>query len=221
MAGFIFFVDYAIFRIYLCLYLVMFKDKGKLLLVFILILAAVLRFAFLTRHDPYTDEVLLGVRAIGMVDYDASNLQTTPWQWVKIVPWWMHLSFHDHPILFFWLQHVSMAFFGENMLGVRLPAALAGIASVYLIYLLAAKLIDKRAGYVAAAVLAAQSYHVWVSRAGLQDGLVIFFSLLILWLWILALQKDKWWLWVLWGASLGLGVITKFTILNLKVFGQA
>lgn len=195
------------------MFLAMFKDKGKLLLVSILVLAAILRLAFLTRHDPYTDEVLLGVRAIGMIDYDASDLQTTPWQWVKTVPWWMHLSFHDHPVLFFLLQHISIAIVGENMFGVRLPAVLAGIASVYLIYLAAAKLINKRAGFIAAAILAAQSYHVWVSRVGLQDGPVIFFSLLILWLWILALEKDKWWLWVLWGVALGLGVITKFTVL--------
>lgn len=194
-------------------YFAMFNDKKKLLLAFILVLSAMLRFIFITRHDPYTDEVLLGVRAIGMVDYDASDLQTTPWQWVESVPGWMHLSFHDHPVLFFLFQNLTLSIFGENMFGLRLPAVLAGIASVYLIYLLASKLMNKQAGFIAAAILAVQSYHIWVSRVGLQDGLMILFFLLTVWLWILALQNDKWWLWILWGTSLGLGLITKFTIL--------
>lgn len=189
-----------------------FKEKQFLILIAILLLAVVLRFVFVGAHDPYTDEVLLGFRAIGMIDYDVSLVQSTPWQWVDIVPGWMHLSFHDHPVLFFLAQHFSIRVFGENMLALRLPAVLAGFGSVFLIYLLAGQLINKKAGYISAIVLAVQSYHVWVSRLGIQDGLVIFFSLLILWLWMQSLEKDNKWLWILWGASLGLGIITKLTV---------
>ncbi|MDP2684216.1 MAG: glycosyltransferase family 39 protein [bacterium] len=187
--------------------------KPILLLVIILFLAIFLRFYNVTIHDPYTDEVLLGFRAIKMIDYDLSLVQTTPWQWVDSVPGWMRLSFHDHPILFFLMQHISIRTFGENMLALRLPSILTGIASVYMIYLLASRLINKRAGYIAGSLLAVGSYHVWVSRLGIQDGAVIFFTLLILWLWIKALEEDKKYLWILWGAALGLGIITKLTIL--------
>lgn len=188
-------------------------NKKYIIIAIIFILAAFLRFYAVSNHDPYTDEVLLGFRAIKMIDYDLSLVQTTPWQWVESVPGWMRLSFHDHPILFFLLQNIAIRVLSESMLALRLPSVLAGIASVILIYLIAARLLNKRAGYIAGSILAVQSYHVWVSRLGIQDGAVIFFSLLILWLWIKALERDKKHWWILWGAALGLGVITKLTIL--------
>ena len=114
-----------------------FKKKENVILALILVVAAGLRLVSLSIPDGYTDEVLLGVRAIGMVDYDSSDLQTTPWQWVETVPWWMHLSFHDHPVLFFILQNLTIRLFGENVFALRLPAALLGIAAVFLIYLVA------------------------------------------------------------------------------------
>ena len=175
--------------------------------------AAILRLAFVSVHDPYTDEVLLGFRAIKLIDYDLSLVQTTPWQWVETVPVWMRLSFHDHPILFFFLQNLSIRALGESMLALRLPSVVSGIASVFLIYLVASHLLNRRAGYIAAALLAVQSYHTWVSRLGIQDGAVIFFSLLILWLWLKALEQNKRLWWLLWGMALGLGVITKLTVL--------
>src|SRR3989338_5253641 len=190
-----------------------FKSKGFLLIIAIIFLASFLRFFNVDSHDPYTDEVLTGFRAISMIDYDLSLVQTTPWQWVDKVPWWMHLSFHDHPILFFLIQHISIGILGENMLGLRSPSVLFGIASVFLIYLIATRLINKRAGYIAGLLFSMQSYHVWVSRLGIQDGTVIFFSLLILFLWIKALDENKLYLWILWGITLGLGIITKLTVL--------
>lgn len=190
-----------------------FKKKENVILMLILVLAACLRLFFLTVPDGYTDEVLLGVRAIGMIDYDSSDLQTTPWQWVDAVPGWMHLSFHDHPILFFLLQNFTIKLFGENMFALRLPSALLGIIAVFLIYLVAEKLLNKKAALLAAALLAVQSYHIWVSRLGIQDGLVITLSLLIWWLWLKAVEKKDWRWWCIWGAVLGLGVIAKYTIL--------
>jgi hypothetical protein len=80
-------------------------------------------------------------------------------------------------------------------------------------YLIVQKLINKKAGYIAASILSVQSYHIWVSRIGIQDGGVIFFGLLIIWLWLEALDKNKLYLWCLWGVALGLGIITKLTIL--------
>jgi len=190
-----------------------FKKRSFLLIIAIIFLASFLRFFNVDAHDPYTDEVLTGFRAIKMIDYDLSLVQTTPWQWVDAVPGWMHLSFHDHPILFFLMQHTSIRVLGETMLALRLPSVLAGVGSVLLIYLIAAHLINKRAGYIAGALLSVQSYHIWVSRLGIQDGAVILFLLLVLWLWIKALEDGKKYLWILWGAALGLGIITKLTIL--------
>ena len=178
----------------------------------ILALALFLRVFSLTHHDVYTDEALLAFRAIGLIDYDAAFIQTTPWQWFPTVPWWARLSFHDDPILFFLLEHWSMSLLGVNLIAVRLPAVLAGVGSVAIIYLIGKRLAGEKAGLIAASLLAVSSYHVWVSRVGLQDGVVIVVTMLTLWLVMKAREDDPRW-WLAAGASLGLGIITKYSIL--------
>lgn len=182
----------------------------KHLIFFALLIAFFLRIYGITLHDSYTDEAILGFRAIELVDYDGSLLQTTPWQWLPTVPWWAHLSLHDHPIGFFLLQHAFIRAFGENLLAVRLPAVLSGIASVAFLFFIGKKLFDENIGLLAAGLLAVSSYHLWVSRLGLQDGVVIFLLLLALWLLLKTKDDARWWLLV--GAAIGLGVIIKYTI---------
>lgn len=177
-----------------------------------MIIASILRFANITFHDSYTDEVLYAIRSVELMDYVAATHQTTPWEWLSTVPWWGRLSYHDHPILFFLIEHVSIKAIGETIFAVRLPAVLTGIASVYLVYAIGKKLHSSRFGLIAGSIIAIQSYHVWVSRVGIQDGTALFFILLILWFWIQALDNKNKWYWFGWGTSLGLGILTKYTV---------
>lgn len=186
------------------------QKKSIGILVGIFLFASLLRFAYITRHDSYTDEAILALRAIGLMDYDASPMQTTPWQWFPAVPWWARLSLHDHPLGFLVLQHWAMQFLGETVLAARFPAVLAGIASVYLVYCLGRKLFGEKAGLLAAALSAVQSYLLWVSRLGIQDGVVIVILLLALWLLFSIREKPRNWLWL--GVVSGLGIVTKYTI---------
>ncbi len=179
----------------------------------IVLVASFLRLFQLTFHDPLTDEVLYGFRSIGLIDYVAAYTQTTPWQWYSQVPWWAHISFHDHPIFFFLVQHVFLNVFGETVFAFRLPAALAGIGSVIVMFLLGKRYAGKKAGIIAAVILAVQSHHLWVSRIGLQDGFVIFLMLFCLLLFDHALENKKWFPW--WGVLLGLAILTKYTTLIL------
>lgn len=193
------------------------RAKKRHIIVLISVLAVLLRLVQVYDHDSYTDEAVLAFRAIGMIDYDAAPQQTTPWQWLKEVPWWAHLSFHDHPIFFFLLQNVSMRLVGENLLGARLPAVLAGIASVYMAYLLGAAYWRPRAGIIAAAFLAVHSYHVWVSRLGLQDGVVVLELLIFLYALTRVPRDPRWW-YGAW-ALFGIGIITKYTTLIFAPIG--
>lgn len=181
------------------------------LLFLIVALSFALRIYNISYHDSYTDEVLYAFRAIGMIDYDTSPTQTTPWQWFEDVPWWARLSFHDHPPLFFLIEHLSMKLFGINLIAVRLPVVLFGVGSVILLFLLAKKMFNERVALFAALILGVSSYHVWVSRIGIQDGMVIFLILLIIWLWLKAIENKKYLLWC--GVAIGVGILTKYTIL--------
>ncbi|NUM25102.1 MAG: glycosyltransferase family 39 protein [Candidatus Buchananbacteria bacterium] len=190
------------------------KLFSYLLLGLIIFTAGFLRFYQLDHSDVINDEAIIGFRSIGYIDFFSSPYQTTPWEWFSDVPAWARLSFHDHPPLTFVLQHISFKLFGQNLFALRLPFALAGVASVVLLYLIAKNLYGKKSGIIAALLLAVSSYHVWVSRTGLQEALVIFFILLTLFLFLKALENGQhWW----WGISLGLAMLTKYTTFILPL----
>ncbi|MFA6410060.1 MAG: glycosyltransferase family 39 protein [Candidatus Buchananbacteria bacterium] len=188
------------------------KLKISLFIILILVLALVLRFWDLTKADVITDESLIAFRSIGLIDFLASPDQTTPWEWFldKPIAGWAKLSFHDHPPLVFWLQHFSFLLFGQNLLALRLPFVLAGIFSVFLIYLIGKKLFDQKVGLLAGFFLSICSYHIWISKIGLQESLVIFFCLLTFYLFLKSLDTKKYWQW---GIALGLALLTKYTAL--------
>lgn len=186
-------------------------DPLHAILLAIIVVAAILRLYNITLHDSYTDEVLYSFRGLGLIDYDTSPTQTTPWQWFTTVPCWTHLSFHDHPLLFFLMEFISLKIFGINLFAVRLPSILAGLTSIILLYLILEKLFNKKTAILGALLLSVNSYHIWLSRLGLQDGVVIMFILLAWDLWLRIADNKKYWLWL--GLIMGLGILTKYTFL--------
>ena len=183
----------------------------KKILILILLVAAGLRLWNLGAADVITDEALNGFRSIGKIDFFVSEFQKTPYDWYGAgdIPGWAKLSYHDHPPLTFIIQNIFFKIGGINLWALRLPFALAGIASVYLIYLIGrilfglenwqllnkSNMSDKAnrsdmsnmsdrggigglVGLAAAGLLAINSYHVWISRIGLMESIVIFLNLL-------------------------------------------
>jgi len=183
---------------------------NKKFLFAILVLAAVLRFGFLSRGDVVNDEVFSGFRAIGMMDFDEAPLQPTPWEWTDPdVPFWAHLSFHDDPPLSFIAQHFSMAVFGVNNFGMRFPSAALGILAVWLVYLIGKRLFSEKAGLIGAFIYAITINGIYISRLGLIESYAVFFILLAFWVFLLSLENNKKFLWL--GAVLGLAFLTKYT----------
>lgn len=169
------------------------KQKTIVLLSIILIGAGVLRIFHLSAHDVITDEVFYGYRSISLIDSVHSQDQPTPFETFNDnIPAWAHLSFHDHPPLGFWIQHIFFKLFGVNLWAMRLPFALAGIASVWLVFLIARLLFkDDILSLLAAAGMAVNQNHIWISRIGLQESLVIMFILLAVWLFLRLFQEDQ------------------------------
>ncbi|MBI2610079.1 glycosyltransferase family 39 protein [Candidatus Giovannonibacteria bacterium] len=227
------------------------KNK-KYLILAILLAGAVIRFYGISRGDPLNDEIFYGLRAIGPMDFDGAEAQTTPLEWLdparverscgganetqinarklpeslekkicamkasgeyKGIPWWTKFSFHDHPPLVFWIQHVSVSLLGENNFGMRLPSALFGLASIYLLYLIARRLYGMNTALIAAAFLALTVNSIFVSRVGLQEVFVIFFMLLSSYFFLRALEKINWLF--LSAGALGLALLAKYTAIIL------
>ncbi len=174
--------------------------------------AAVVRLWGLGSAEFFHDEGLYAFRSVGYIDFIENPDQTTPVQWFKDapLPWWTHLSFHDHPPLFFLAQHLSFSILGNSIFAARLPSALAGIASVAVFYLIFEFIFKKKtAGLLAALLLAVNYLHIWISRSSLLESLMLLFVFLNFYCFLRALEDAKWWKYA--GISLGLALLAKYT----------
>ena len=86
------------------------------------------------------------------------------------------------PTLFYWPLSWSLRLMGDNMVGVRLLAALAGTATVPILYLLARSLWGRRMGLVSATFLTTYDYHIHYSRLGANNVWDPLLVVLALWL---------------------------------------
>ena len=188
-------------------------DK-KYILASILLISAALSLYGLSRGDTVNDEVFMSFRGIRMMDFNEAANQTTPLEWNDPnIPWWTNLSFHDHPALVPLTQHAFMKIFGENNFAFRLPSALLGIASVYLLYLIGIQLYSANIGLLAAALFGITLNHIYISRVGMQEAYVIFFLLLGSHFFLKSLKNPRCLLWV--ALAAGLGAESKYNALIL------
>ncbi|PIR89425.1 MAG: hypothetical protein COU07_00805 [Candidatus Harrisonbacteria bacterium CG10_big_fil_rev_8_21_14_0_10_40_38] len=195
------------------------KKFHKYALISILVVSAILRIWNLGLGDPINDEVLIAFRALGLIDFDAAEFQTTPFEWFDIangtishsgIPSWAKFSFHDHPPFAFWIQHIFLTIFGTAVWAFRLPSALFGIASVYLLYKLGKSLFNKNIGLLSALFIGITVNHVHMSRVGMQEAYVIFFIILTAYLYTLSINKNPKWF-IAAGISMGFAFLTKYT----------
>ncbi len=182
-----------------------------LLCIGIIFFAGFFRLYHLQYGDPIGDEADYGFRSIGYLDYESSPYHSTPLEWFPTdqAPAWLKLSFHDAPPLFFFVQHVSFRAFGTNTFALRFPSAVFGIGTVVLTIILATLLYNKPVGILAGIFLALSSNAIYVSRVGHLESMTIFFILLTIVLYRLALHNRTYFIPM--GVALGLGLMTKYT----------
>jgi asparagine N-glycosylation enzyme membrane subunit Stt3 len=119
-----------------------------------------------------------------------------------------------HPLVF---QVLISPFYGSGTPDVagRYVSALFGVGTIILVYLLGRTLYGRRAGVIAAVLLAVMPYHVVVSRQILLDGPMTFFATAaLLCIALFVRSDDRAWL-ILAGASIGVAALTKETAIIL------
>jgi len=145
----------------------------------ILVLASGLRLIRLEQVPPslYWEEAALGYDAYSILktgkDYHGHSWPIIAFE-----------SFGDwKPALYFYLIVPLLPLLGLTSLAVRLPAAIAGISSVYLTYLIVQQLrLSKRVSLLSALALAIMPWHLQFSRAGFEVTVAVFWMLLGIWL---------------------------------------
>jgi 4-amino-4-deoxy-L-arabinose transferase-like glycosyltransferase len=156
-------------------------------LIVILILAAVLRLAYLGQIPAgiSPDEVSQGYTAYSL-------LETGKDEWGIRWPLTSFRSFVDYKApLQTYLMMPSIAIFGLNEFAIRLPSAIFGILAVYVAYLLTSHLFNKKIGLLAAFLLAISPWHIQFSRTALEVNLSSFLFPLGLYLFLKGLKNPK------------------------------
>lgn len=141
-------------------------------LIWILLLAAVLRFAWLD-SVPISlnwDEV-----SMGYTSYSLS--QTGADEWGARLPLFFRSYGEWKSAVYVYLLVPFIKLLGLSAWAVRLPSAIAGVLAVWLTYLIGRKLYREDVGLWAALLLAVSPWHLMLSRPGFEASLALTLSL--------------------------------------------
>lgn len=163
------------------------RSRKTVILLFILAVAAFLRLYKISAVPVslFGDELDVGYQAFSILktgkDYYGN-------------PWPIHfqsLAEYRTP-LYLYSSVPTVAVFGISPLGVRLPAAIFGILSIWALYLLVKELFkDEKLALISAAVLTFSPWHIQYSRAGFEVTQLLFFLLLGLIFFFKGLKSGK------------------------------
>lgn len=160
--------------------------KINWLLIAILVLAIGLRFWKLGSIPPSltSDEASLGYNAY-------SILKTGRDEYGKFLPV-IFKSFGDYkPGLYIYLDVPFVAALGLNEFATRLPSAVAGVISVYLIYLICSKLFAKKLAIFAAFALSINPWSIYFSRGAWEVNVSLTLTLAGIYFFLKAMEKSK------------------------------
>lgn len=175
-----------------------------------ILLLGILLFSLGTRlfglnypQKEYFDEVYHAFTAKEMLHGNKAA-----WEWWNTPPEGFAYEWTHPPLakLFMW---GSMSIFGENSFSWRLPGAILGTGVVFLVYLIAKKLFkDEVLALISAAFFSLDGLALTMSRIGMNDTYLLFFSLLTVYFFLR--NKD-----LLSSISFGLALSSKWSALWL------
>lgn len=164
------------------------KLKSPLLLLLLVSLAFALRLYHLDFQSLWRDEV----DAVLFAEKGPSGL----------LPWFIEPGQNGplyYLLLSFWITLV-----GRSDFGVRFFSLFLGVLLVPLIYQVGRRWLERRVALFATLLVGLSPYLVWYSQEAKMYSLLAFLSLLSVQLYLLALQRNRWYLW--WAYLLATGL---------------
>src|SRR3989344_3024680 len=95
-----------------------------------------------------------------------------------------------HPPLYHILMRGWILLFGISEIAVRLPSVILGLATVYVVYLIAKKLFDNKTALISATLIATSPLHVYYSQEARMYMLAAFFASLSVYFFVSILKKE-------------------------------
>ncbi|MEJ5251190.1 MAG: glycosyltransferase family 39 protein [Chthonomonadetes bacterium] len=153
-----------------------------------------------------------GIGAAGLFDLDEGLYATAARQMVESGDWLVPRvgtdAFFDKPPLTYWAQALSMKVFGFTPLAARLPSALAGALTAWLIWQWAKRRELERIGWLALLVYPLCPLTMGLARQAIMDSLLTLWLTLAIFGWIEGYTGDRRW-YLLMAAGAGLATMTK------------
>jgi len=164
--------------------------KNKYFIIFILLIAAFLRFYQLGVNPPSLtwDEVAWGYNAYAL-GTDGRD------EFGRFLPYDYLESFGDFkPPMYAYLDIIPVKIFGLNEFSTRFPSAFFGVLTVLISYFLTLRIFykseySKYYALLTSFILAISPWHVMLSRAAFEANVATFFLVLGVYLFLYALQK--------------------------------
>lgn len=178
-------------------FLLKIKQPNNLLLICLLSVAAILRFWNFNELPLMHDEL----SALSRIEYDSFDD-------------FMHygIKLDGHPAGVQMFLYFFTAIFGYSTTLLKLPFILAGLAGLYLVYLIGKKWFSATAGLIACAFLVGIQYTILYSVIIRPYGPGLLFTLLLVNLWtdIFILRKKNWTSFICYGITLSLCAYTHY-----------
>ncbi len=96
-----------------------------------------------------------------------------------------------HPPLYYAFLHYWIKLFGSSETAFRLPSALAGILTVFVMYFFSKKLFDKYTAAIAAILTSLSGTAIYFSQEARSYSLLILFSAITTFLWLNMIKKSE------------------------------
>ena len=151
-----------------------------ILLALVTVLAAIMRLHSLTAKSFWLDEGF----SIGFARLSWPQFLHTIWSGRTV--WFGEI----YMLLYFFLLRLWMTF-GNSEGFVRGLSVLFSVATIPIIYFLGARLFGRRAGLLAAALLAVNAYHIRYAQEARGYAMLVFFAVLATWLFARNLQEPS------------------------------
>ncbi|MDQ3098213.1 MAG: glycosyltransferase family 39 protein [bacterium] len=158
-------------------------------LIAIILLAAVLRIAFLGSHMPslYGDEISIGYNAW-------SVLHTGKDEFGRFMPIQFESWGDQKNPVYIYIVALFEIIFGLSATAVRLPSALSGVLAVWLTYLLVKQLGrgPEKVALISALLLAISPWHIHISRGGYEANMALSLGLAGAYFFLKWVKAEKW-----------------------------
>lgn len=95
-----------------------------------------------------------------------------------------------HPPLYHVILKAWILLFGPSEIAVRLPSVILGVATVFVVYLIAKKLYEVKTALIASTLLATAPLHIYYSQEARMYMLAAFFAALSVYFFVSIIKKD-------------------------------